>query len=51
VSQIVAPGTPLRQLADLGIINPSEDQIRAALVGGTLTTLNGVVQLPGLLTR
>jgi hypothetical protein len=41
----------LQQLAGLGIINPSEDQIRTALVGGTLTTVNGVYQLPGLLPR
>ena len=41
----------LQQLAALGIINPSEDQIRTALVGGTLTTVNGVYQLPGLLPR
>lgn len=41
----------IRQLADLGIINPSEDQIRAALVGGTIQTINGPYQLPGILTR
>ena len=41
----------LRELAALGILNPSEDQIRTALVGGTLTTVNGVYQLPGLLPR
>jgi hypothetical protein len=41
----------LRELAALGIINPSEDQIRTALVGGTITTVNGVVRLPGLLPR
>jgi hypothetical protein len=41
----------LRELAALGILNPSEDQIRTALVGGTITTVNGVVQLPGLLPR
>src|SRR3954463_9499394 len=41
----------LRQLAGLGIINPSEDQIRIALVGGTITTVNGVYQLPGVLPR
>ena len=41
----------LRELAGLGILNPSEDQIRTALVGGTLTTVNGVYQLPGLLPR
>ena len=41
----------LRELAALGILNPSEDQIRTALVGGTLTTINGVYQLPGLLPR
>jgi len=41
----------IRQLAALGIINPSEDQIRTALVGGSLTTINGVYQLPGILSR
>ena len=41
----------LQQLAAIGIINPSEDQIRTAMVGGTITTVNGVVQLPGLLPR
>jgi hypothetical protein len=41
----------IQQLAALGIINPSEDQIRTALVGGTITTVNGVYQLPSLLAR
>lgn len=41
----------IRHLADLGIINPSEEQIRAALVGGTITTVNGPYQLPGILKR
>jgi hypothetical protein len=41
----------LQQLAALGIINPSEDQIRTALIGGTITTVNGVYELPGILTR
>ena len=41
----------LQQLAGIGIINPSEDQIRTAIIGGTLTTVNGVVQLPGVLAR
>ena len=41
----------LRQLAGLGIINPSEDQIRTALVGGSITTVNGIYQLPGVLPR
>ena len=41
----------LQQLAAIGIINPSEDQIRTAMVGGTVTTVNGVVQLPGVLAR
>ena len=38
----------LQQLAALGILNPSEDQIRTAMFGGTITTLNGVYQLPGI---
>ena len=41
----------IRELAALGIINPSEDQIRTALVGGTITTVNGIYQLPGVLPR
>ena len=41
----------IRELADLGIINPSEDQIRAALVGGTISTINGPYSLPGILKR
>ena len=41
----------LQQLAGIGIINPSEDQIRTATIGGTITTVNGVVQLPGVLAR
>jgi hypothetical protein len=41
----------IRELAAIGIINPSEDQIRTALVGGTVTTVNGVYQLPGVLSR
>jgi len=65
VSQQVAAGTSaaggsaavpareqaIRELAAIGIINPSEDQIRTALVGGTITTVNGVYQLPGVLPR
>jgi len=51
-----APAVPareqaIRELAGLGIINPSEDQIRTALVGGTITTVNGVYRLPGVLPR
>ena len=41
----------IQQLAALGIINPSEDQIRTALVGGSITTVNGVYPLPGILRR
>ena len=41
----------LRVLAGIGIINPSEDQVRTAMIGGTLSTVNGVVQLPGVLAR
>ena len=48
---VAAREAALQQLAGLGILNPSEDQIRTALVGGTLTTVNGVYQLPGLLPR
>lgn len=48
---VAARELALQQLATLGILNPSEDQIRTALVGGTLTTLNGVYELPGILSR
>lgn len=41
----------IQQLNALGIINPSEQQIGTALVGGTLTTVNGVQELPGILKR
>ena len=53
-----APASPvgsrelaLQQLAALGILNPSEEQIRTALVGGPIMTLNGVFELPGILPR
>ena len=45
---IAAREMALQQLAALGILNPSEDQIRTAMVGGTITTLNGAYQLPAL---
>jgi hypothetical protein len=48
---VAAREQALKQLADIGIINPTEEQIRAALVGGTINTLNGVYQLPGILRR
>ena len=41
----------VQQLAAIGILNPSEDQIRTALVGGTISTINGVYRLPGVNTR
>lgn len=41
----------IRQLASIGIINPSEEQIRLALVGGTIITVNGAYQLPGIFPR
>lgn len=41
----------IRELAGLGIINPSEEQIRTALVGGPITTVNGVYQLQGIPPR
>ena len=53
-----APASPvasrelaLQQLAALGILNPSEEQIRTALVGGPIMTINGVYELPGILPR
>jgi hypothetical protein len=48
---VAAREAAIRQLASIGILNPSEDQIRTALVGGTLITVNGVYQLPGILPR
>ena len=48
---VAARELALRQLAALGILNPSEEQIRTALIGGTLMTLNGVYELPGILSR
>jgi len=38
----------LQQLAAIGILNPTDDQIRTAIVGGTLTTVNGPQVLPGI---
>jgi hypothetical protein len=37
------------QLLAVGIVNPSEDQIRTALVGGTVNTVNGPYLMPGIL--
>jgi hypothetical protein len=48
---VAAREAALKQLTELGILNPSEDQIRTALVGGTLNTINGPYQLPGILSR
>jgi hypothetical protein len=48
---VAAREQAIQQLAGLGIINPSEDQIRTAMIGGTITTVNGVYQLPGVLAR
>jgi hypothetical protein len=36
-------------LAQQGILNPTPDQIRAALLGGTVTGINGAVQIAGVL--
>ena len=48
-SPVAAREAALQQLAALGILNPSEEQIRTALVGGTIMTINGVYELPGIL--
>jgi hypothetical protein len=48
---VAARELAIQQLAALGIINPSEQQIERALIGGTITTVNGTYQLPGILTR
>ena len=46
---VAARETALQQLAALGILNPTEEQIRTALIGGMITTVNGGVRLPGIL--
>ncbi|MGE5526057.1 MAG: hypothetical protein ACM3SS_20260 [Rhodospirillaceae bacterium] len=38
-----------RELAAAGITNPTPQQLQAALMGGTLTTANGTVQMQGVL--
>lgn len=48
---VAARELALQQLASVGIINPSEDELRTAMVGGTINTVNGLVQLPGVLAR
>jgi hypothetical protein len=47
-SALPAREQALQQLAGIGIINPSEDQIRTAIVGGTVVTVNGPQVLPGI---
>jgi hypothetical protein len=39
----------IQQLLAVGIVNPTEDQIRTALVGGSVNTVNGPYQMPGTL--
>jgi hypothetical protein len=39
----------IQQLLAVGVVNPSEDQIRTTLVGGTVMTVNGPYQMPGIL--
>jgi len=39
----------IQQLLAVGIANPTEDQIRTALAGGTVNTVNGPYQMPGTL--
>jgi hypothetical protein len=41
----------IQQLLAVGIAYPSEDQIRATLVGGTVMTANGPYLMPGILTN
>jgi hypothetical protein len=48
---VAARELAIQQLAAIGIINPSEQQISTALVGGTVTTVNGPYELRGILTR
>jgi len=37
-------------LTNLGITNPTPEQIKAALTGGSVTTSKGTTTLPGILT-
>jgi hypothetical protein len=39
----------MQQLAELGIANPTPEQLQVALMGGALTTPRGAVTLPGVL--
>jgi len=38
-----------RQLSAAGITNPTPEQLRAAMIGGTVSTANGAVNLQGVL--
>lgn len=39
----------IQQLLAVGIVNPSEDQIRTALIGGTVSSVYGPYLMPGIL--
>lgn len=39
----------IQQLLAVGVVNPSEEQIRTTLVGGTVMTVNGPYLMPGIL--
>jgi hypothetical protein len=41
----------IQQLLAVGIANPTEDQIRTTLVGGTVMTVNGPYQMPGIVGK
>jgi hypothetical protein len=39
----------IQQLLAVGVADPTEDQIRTTLVGGTVNTVNGPYRMPGIL--
>ena len=41
----------IQQLASIGILNPSREQIDTALYGGTISTINGIYRLPAILPQ
>jgi hypothetical protein len=54
IAPAVTPQTrelAVQQLAGIGVVNPSEAEIRTAVYGGTLATINGVYQFPGITQR
>ena len=41
----------IQQLLAVGVANPTEDQIRTTLIGGTVMTVNGPYQMPGIVGK